>query len=84
MTPDLNPNLVAKNLHTFLQPHTMNTSRGPTPKCYNFLETSHDPQLGSKLRCKNLANKERKRKKEKKAKAKEKKEERQKTKQSHI
>ena len=32
-----------------------NTSRGPTPKCYTFLETSHDPQLGSKLRCKNFA-----------------------------
>ena len=33
-----------------------NTSRGPTPKCYTFLETSHDPRLGSKLRCKNFAN----------------------------
>ena len=33
-----------------------NTSRGPTPKCYTFLETSHDPRLRSKLRCKNFAN----------------------------
>ena len=32
------------------------TSRGPIIKCYTFLETSHDPQLGSQLRCKNFAN----------------------------
>ena len=40
-------------------PPTLNfsdTSRGPTIKCYTFLETSHDPQLGSQLRCKNFAN----------------------------
>ena len=33
-----------------------NTSRGPTPKCYTFLETSHDPRLGWTLRSKNFAN----------------------------
>ena len=27
------------------------TYRSPTPKCYTFLETSHDRRLGSKLRC---------------------------------
>ena len=32
------------------------TSRGPTPKYYTFLETSHDPLLESQLRCKNFAN----------------------------
>ena len=32
------------------------TSRGPTTKCYTFLETSHDPWLRSQLRCKNFAN----------------------------
>ena len=32
------------------------TSRGPTIKCYTFLETSHDPRLGSQLRCKYFAN----------------------------
>ena len=32
-----------------------NTSRGPTPKGYTFLETSHEPWLRSKLRCKNFA-----------------------------
>ena len=32
------------------------TSRGPTTKCYNFLETSHDPRLRSQLRCKKFAN----------------------------
>ena len=39
----------------FLQPHHMKASRSPTPKCYTFLETSHDPQLESQLRCKNFA-----------------------------
>ena len=48
--------------HLFTPPHptpsTINfsvTSRGPTTKCYTFLETSQDPRLGSKLRCKNFA-----------------------------
>ena len=40
----------------FLQTQNMKTSRGPTPKCYTFLETSHDPQLESQLRCQNFAN----------------------------
>ena len=31
------------------------TTKGPTPKCYTFLETSHNPPLGSKLRCKKFA-----------------------------
>ena len=39
-----------------LQIHTMKTSRGPTSKCYTFMETSHDPWLKSQLRCKNFAN----------------------------
>ena len=30
--------------------------RSPTTKCYTFLETSHDPQLASQLRCKYFAN----------------------------
>ena len=34
----------------------MGTSRSPTSKCYTFLDTSHDPQLRSQLRCKNFAN----------------------------
>ena len=38
----------------FLQPNNLNTSRCLTPKCYTFLETSHEPCLGSNLRCKNL------------------------------
>ena len=40
-------------------PTTLNfsdTSRGPTTKCYTFLETSHDPCLRSQLRCKIFAN----------------------------
>ena len=40
-------------------PPTLNfsgTSRGPTTKCYTFLETSYDPRLRSQLRCKNFAN----------------------------
>ena len=32
------------------------TSRCPTTKCYTFLETSHDPQLGSLIWCKFFAN----------------------------
>ena len=32
------------------------TSRGPTTKCYTFLETSYHPELGSQLRCKYFAN----------------------------
>ena len=32
------------------------TSRGPTTKCYTFLETSHDSWLGSQLECKTFAN----------------------------
>ena len=52
-------------LHTLLSllhppppPPTINfsdNSRGPTTKCYTFLETSHDPRLRSQLRCKNFA-----------------------------
>ena len=84
MTPDLNPNLVAKYLHIFLQPHTMNTSRGPTPKCYNCLETSNDPQLGSKLRCKNLAKKKEKEKRKRKQKQKRRKKKDKKQKQSKV
>ena len=49
MTHNLNPNSDAKDLqiflHPFLQTQNMKTSRGPTPKCYTFLETSHDPNL---------------------------------------
>ena len=56
MTPDLDPNSDAKILQIFLQPIFANleykTSRDPTPKCYTFLETSHDPQIESQLRCK--------------------------------
>ena len=36
----------------FLQTQNMETSRGPTLKCYTFSETSHDPKLKSQLRCK--------------------------------
>ena len=36
----------------FLQTLYILTSRRPTTKCYTFLETSHDPRLGSQLRCK--------------------------------
>ena len=47
MTPNLNLNSDAKILqifgYPFLQIQNMKTSRGPTPKCYTFLETSHDP-----------------------------------------
>ena len=46
------------HLSTPPPPPTVNfsgTSRGPTPKCYTFLESSHDPRLGSKLRGKNFA-----------------------------
>ena len=32
------------------------TSRGPTTKCYTFLETSHDPQLRSLVKCQKFAN----------------------------
>ena len=60
MTPNLNLNSDAKILqifcNPFLQTHNMKTSRGPTPKCYTFLETSHDPQLKSQIRCQNFAN----------------------------
>ena len=45
--------------HHHPPPTTLNfsdTSRGPTTKCYTFLETSHDPWLRSQLRCKNFAN----------------------------
>ena len=59
MTPNLNLNSNAKFLQIFgipiLQTQNMKTSRGPTPKCYTFLETSHNPQLESQLRCQNFA-----------------------------
>ena len=32
----------------------MKTFRGPTPECYIFSETSHDPKLKSQIRCKIL------------------------------
>ena len=58
MIPDLDPHSDAKILQIFcnpiLQTHKINTFRGPTTKCYTFLETLHDPQLESQLRCKNL------------------------------
>ena len=58
MTPNLNPNSDAKILQIFLQPifanQNMKMSSCPTPKCYTFLETSHDPQVESQPRCQNL------------------------------
>ena len=58
MTPNLNPNSVAKILqifcNPFLQTQNMKTSRGLTPKCYTFLETSHDPKFKSQHGCKIL------------------------------
>ena len=56
-TPPDSPILdqIARSCH----PPTLNflgTSRCLITKCYTFLETSHVPQLGSPLRCKNFAN----------------------------
>ena len=53
MTPNMDPNSGAKNLQIFcnpiLQTHIMNTSKGPTPKFYTFLETRNlDPNLDAK------------------------------------
>ena len=58
--PDWSDTKFQQPTTTTIPPHpTANfsdTSRGPTTKCYTFLETSHQPQLGSKLRCKYFAN----------------------------
>ena len=60
MIPDLDPNSDAEILqifcNPFLQTNLIITSRGPNPKCYTFLETSHDPELVYKLIYNNLAN----------------------------
>ena len=49
------PHLITACATTHPTLNFSNTSRGPTPKCWTFLETTHDPWLGSKLRFKIFA-----------------------------